>query len=111
MRQSRTRNEHARRTSRVSERSSRSWKCFKSLNQLSAWPASCRCRCFLLADYFYVIDSGKVAIVLQKGNITHQLAVLERGDFFGELALLNHKVRSWLWHQNFSTDAAICLCI
>ena len=45
-------------------------------------------------EEFYIIRSGKVAIKkrVPHGEVT--LAVLEKGDFFGEMAMLEHISRT-----------------
>lgn len=46
-------------------------------------------------DGFYVIESGRVAIVGDKtSGANRPLAVIEQGDFFGEMAVLDEGVRS-----------------
>ncbi|NOY70560.1 MAG: cyclic nucleotide-binding domain-containing protein [Deltaproteobacteria bacterium] len=45
-------------------------------------------------DCMYVIQSGKVRIMGVEGNRKIHLAVLEEGDFFGEMALFEKQVRS-----------------
>lgn len=45
-------------------------------------------------DCMYVIQSGRVEVVTQAGGVEHQVAVLEGGDFFGEMALFDKDVRS-----------------
>jgi CRP/FNR family transcriptional regulator, cyclic AMP receptor protein len=46
------------------------------------------CREGELSEEMFVIQSGKVRIVKDRGGIEVQLAVLEKGDFFGEMSLL-----------------------
>jgi len=45
-------------------------------------------------EHLFVILSGKVRIVHTNNNIEHELAVLEEGEFFGEMALLDDTERS-----------------
>lgn len=46
-------------------------------------------------DALYLIESGRVRIFLQtEAGGEHTLALLEQGDFFGELALLDERPRS-----------------
>jgi CRP-like cAMP-binding protein len=46
-----------------------------------------------IGDSFYLIDSGRVAVISEKDN--HKIiGVIEEGDFFGELALLTQKPRT-----------------
>jgi CRP/FNR family cyclic AMP-dependent transcriptional regulator len=42
----------------------------------------------------YVIQSGVIEIVKRVGNEEHRLALLEHGEFLGEMALLNGKPRT-----------------
>lgn len=42
----------------------------------------------------YVIQSGQVVVVQQKGDSEIPLAVLNKGDFFGEMALFEREARS-----------------
>jgi CRP-like cAMP-binding protein len=45
-------------------------------------------------DCMYVIQSGKVMIVQYENGKGIPLAELKEGDFFGDMALIEHKVRS-----------------
>jgi len=45
------------------------------------------------AALFLILD-GKVAVEMCRGNYTTTLAILERGEFFGEMALLDEAPRS-----------------
>lgn len=45
-------------------------------------------------DCMYVIQSGRVEVVTHAGGVEHGIAVLEGGDFFGEMALFDKEVRS-----------------
>lgn len=45
-------------------------------------------------DCMYVIQEGKVEIVLENQGQENILTVLETGDFFGEMALFDKDVRS-----------------
>lgn len=45
-------------------------------------------------DCMYVIQEGKVEIVLESQGQENILTVLETGDFFGEMALFDKDVRS-----------------
>ena len=45
-------------------------------------------------DCMYVIQEGKVEIVLESGGQENVLTVLDTGDFFGEMALFDKDVRS-----------------
>ena len=42
----------------------------------------------------YLIVSGKVDIVQERGGATHTLATLSAGDFFGEMAIVENRPRS-----------------
>lgn len=46
------------------------------------------CREGEASEEMFVIQSGKVRIVKDRGGVEVQLAVLEKGDFFGEMSLL-----------------------
>lgn len=45
-------------------------------------------------DCMYVVQSGKVEVVRAGNGMPHRLAVLESGDFFGEMAVFEKEVRS-----------------
>jgi CRP-like cAMP-binding protein len=47
-----------------------------------------------LDDRMYILESGEVEIVRRAGNREVQVAVLGAGDFFGEMAVLEHLPRS-----------------
>jgi len=47
-----------------------------------------------VGDCMYVIQSGTVEVVQRRGQDEFCLAVLGRGDFFGEMALFEREVRS-----------------
>ena len=47
-----------------------------------------------VGDCMYVIQSGRVEAVTGSGVDEHRVAVLEGGDFFGEMALFDKEVRS-----------------
>lgn len=47
-----------------------------------------------VGDCMYVIQSGTVEVVQRRGEDEFCLAVLGRGDFFGEMALFEREVRS-----------------
>ena len=42
----------------------------------------------------YVVQEGQVEVLQEVGEIEWQVAVLERGDFFGEMAVLEDEARS-----------------
>ena len=44
-------------------------------------------------DCMYVIQSGQVEVLKETDGKTVRLAVRREGDFFGEMALFEHKVR------------------
>jgi CRP-like cAMP-binding protein len=45
-------------------------------------------------DCMYVVQSGQVEVVQKVNGGEQRLAVLETGDFFGEMALFEREVRS-----------------
>ena len=45
-------------------------------------------------DEFFVLVSGKVRVSADDLGETKEIAVLEKGAFFGEMAVLNHEKRS-----------------
>ena len=45
-------------------------------------------------DCMYVVQAGKVEVVQDTDRGEQRLAVLETGDFFGEMALFEREVRS-----------------
>ncbi len=45
-------------------------------------------------DCMYVIQEGEVEVLHGKENREVRLAVLKEGDFFGEMAIFEHEVRS-----------------
>jgi CRP/FNR family cyclic AMP-dependent transcriptional regulator len=47
-----------------------------------------------IGDCMYVVQTGKVEVVLGGEEGEQHLAVLEPGDFFGEMALFEREVRS-----------------
>ena len=47
-----------------------------------------------LGNCMYVIQSGKAEVVDEMGGKTVRLAVLGENDFFGEMAIFDHDVRS-----------------
>lgn len=47
-----------------------------------------------LGTEMYIIQEGTVAISKTLAGVTHQMSTLERGDFFGEMALLEHLPRT-----------------
>lgn len=42
----------------------------------------------------YIILTGKVKVIKEKGNVETTLATLEEGDFFGEMSLFDNNPRS-----------------
>ena len=46
------------------------------------------------ADSFYLIYGGSVRIVRKQNNKDYQLAILVKNDYFGEMALVEHRSRS-----------------
>jgi CRP/FNR family transcriptional regulator len=47
-----------------------------------------------LGECMYVVQTGKVEVFREEGGVEIRLAVLEKGDFFGEMALFEQEVRS-----------------
>ena len=47
-----------------------------------------------VGECMYVVQMGKVEVVRKEGEFEVSLAVLEEGDFFGEMALFEQEVRS-----------------
>ncbi|MCH9611532.1 MAG: hypothetical protein S4CHLAM102_00020 [Chlamydiia bacterium] len=47
-----------------------------------------------VGDYLYVVVEGEVGIVTEKDGIEKQIATIKKGEFFGEMALLNQKFRT-----------------
>lgn len=47
-----------------------------------------------LGDCMYVIQSGQVEVLQHTRGAEQRLAILETGDFFGEMAVFEHEVRS-----------------
>ncbi len=45
-------------------------------------------------DLMYLVQDGEVEVLQDLGGSENQVAVLERGDFFGEMAVLEEEVRS-----------------
>jgi CRP-like cAMP-binding protein len=45
------------------------------------------------ADKFFIIVEGEVDVVREEGGQQHQLATLQRGQFFGEMAILRDAPR------------------
>ena len=45
-------------------------------------------------DCMYVIQEGKAEVLREANGMEVQLAVLNEGDFFGEMAIFDHEVRS-----------------
>lgn len=57
-------------------------------------PGSLICREGEEGDEMYIIQSGKVRVSKQFGGKTHVVSVLEKGDFFGEMAIVNRIQRT-----------------
>jgi len=47
-----------------------------------------------MGDCMYVIQDGQVEVVTDAGNQEIQLAILGRNEFFGEMAIFEHEIRS-----------------
>ena len=45
-------------------------------------------------DFMYLVQAGEVEVLQDLGGHENQVAVLERGDFFGEMAVLEEEPRS-----------------
>ena len=58
-------------------------------------------------DEMYIIQSGKVAIKKKVGIGETVLAVLEKGDFFGEMAILERQPRSAKAEMNEEGDLIV----
>jgi CRP/FNR family transcriptional regulator, cyclic AMP receptor protein len=57
-------------------------------------PGATICREGEEGDEMYIIQSGKVRVSKQFGGKTHVVSVLEKGDFFGEMAIVNRIQRT-----------------
>ena len=47
-----------------------------------------------IGDCMYVVQDGQVEVVSNFGNREVQLAVLKKNEFFGEMAIFDHEIRS-----------------
>ena len=47
-----------------------------------------------VGDCMYVVQDGQVEVVSNAGEKEIQLAILGRNDFFGEMAIFEHEIRS-----------------
>jgi CRP/FNR family transcriptional regulator, cyclic AMP receptor protein len=47
-----------------------------------------------MGDCMYVVQSGEVEVVQATPAGEQQLAILKEGDFFGEMSIFEHEVRS-----------------
>lgn len=47
-----------------------------------------------VGDCMYVIQSGKVEVIQKRNKNEVHLSTLEEGDFFGEMSIFEHEVRS-----------------
>lgn len=45
-------------------------------------------------DLMYLVQEGEVEVLHEIGGVQKQMAILERGDFFGEMAVLEQEPRS-----------------
>ena len=45
-------------------------------------------------DHMYLVQAGEVEVLQEVGDFQQQVAVLERGDFFGEMAVLEAEPRT-----------------
>jgi len=66
----------------INMRMIRTQKGFEIIRQGDSW------------DSFYVILSGRVSVKIRKGPKTIKIEALEKGDFFGEMALITNKPRN-----------------
>jgi CRP/FNR family cyclic AMP-dependent transcriptional regulator len=57
-------------------------------------PGAMICREGEEGDEMYIIQSGKVRVSKQFGGKIHVVSVLEKGDFFGEMAIVNRIQRT-----------------
>ncbi|MCP4136346.1 MAG: cyclic nucleotide-binding domain-containing protein [bacterium] len=46
------------------------------------------------ANYLYMIHEGRVQITKKAGGMEKEINILEEGEFFGEMAIINFKPRS-----------------
>ena len=47
-----------------------------------------------VGDHMFLVQEGEVEVLQEVGNFQKQVAVLERGDFFGEMAVLESEPRT-----------------
>ena len=47
-----------------------------------------------VGDCMYVIQEGRVEVLREEGDEEQHLMVLEQGEFFGEMAIVDREVRS-----------------
>ena len=47
-----------------------------------------------MGDCMYVVQSGEVEVVQTTAGGEQRLAILKEGDFFGEMSIFEHEVRS-----------------
>ena len=59
-----------------------------------------------LGSEMYIVQSGAVRIYREVGGVKQELAVMERGDFFGELAVLEGLPRTTSAYRSSSTEPA-----
>jgi CRP/FNR family cyclic AMP-dependent transcriptional regulator len=57
-------------------------------------PGAAICREGEEGEEMYIIQSGKVRVSKRFGGKTHVISVLEKGDFFGEMAIVNRIQRT-----------------
>ncbi len=57
-------------------------------------PGAAICREGEEGEEMYIIQSGKVRVSKEFGGKTHVVSVLEKGDFFGEMAIVNRIQRT-----------------
>jgi len=46
------------------------------------------------ADSFYYIEKGRVSVTIDKSGVSEQVTIIERGDYFGEMAILGTNSRN-----------------
>lgn len=57
-----------------------------------------------IGDYLYIIINGSVDVLKKKGDKDEKVATLTKGEFFGEMALLNERTRTATIRCDTPTD-------